>query len=112
MSWLIRDGDVLAAVEAPRRGWQACLHGAVVLRRPAVVHTFSRPAASPLDVAWCVPAALDGGVPGLRVRRITMLSPHRVAVPHVGHGAVVVAPAGSFERWRLHVGDRLEVRGE
>jgi hypothetical protein len=110
MSWLIRDGDVLAAVETPRRGWRSSLQGVVVLRRPAVVHTLTRTGARPLDVAWCAPATLDGGVAALRVRRITTLSPHRVAVPRVGHGAVVVAPAGSFERWRLHVGDKLEVR--
>jgi hypothetical protein len=111
MPWLIRDGDVLAAVEAPRRGWQGTLQGALVLRRPAVLHTLTRPAAGPLDVAWCAPATLDGGVAGLRVRRISRLSPYRVAPPHMGAGAVVVAAGGSFERWRLKVGDRLEVKG-
>lgn len=111
MPWLIRDGDVLAAVEAPRRGWQGSLHGAMVLRRPTVVHTLTRAAGGAFDVAWCVPAKLDGGAPGLRVRRITRLPRYRVAVPHVGPGALVVAAGGSFERWRLKVGDRLEVKG-
>jgi hypothetical protein len=110
MPWLIRDGDVLAAVDAPGRGWRDSLHGVVVLRRPTVVHTLTRPPAKPLDVAWCTPATLDTGLPGLRVRRIAMLSPYRVAAPHIGHGALLVAAGGSFERWRLQVGDRLEVK--
>jgi hypothetical protein len=111
MPWLIRDGDVLAAVEAPHRGWPSSLQGAVVLRRPILVRALAGSAARPLDVAWCAPATLDCGSAGLRVRRIGRLSRHRVAVLHVGHGAMVVAAGGSFERWRLRVGDRLEVRG-
>lgn len=111
MSWLLRDGDVLAAVEDRRRGWQASLQGALVLLGPAVVQTLTPGQARALDVAWCTRAHLDGGRQVLRVRRISMIGPHRVSPPHLGAGGLVVAPAGTFERWRLHVGDCLEVRG-
>jgi hypothetical protein len=107
MSWLLRDGDVLAAVEHRRRGWQASLHGALVLRGPVVVHTLTPTHAVALDVARC---GRDGQA--LRVRRIAVLGRRRVSLPHLGGGGLVVAPAGTFERWRLQVGDRLEVRGE
>ncbi len=109
MSWLIRDGDVLAALEDPRKGWHRTLEGALLLPRPVVVHTLMEAVA--LDVAWCGPADLGADEPGLQVRRIAALAPRRLARPHLGPGALLVAPGGAFERWRLHVGDRLEVRG-
>jgi len=109
MSWLLRDGDVLAAIEDPRKGWQRNLQGAVLFSRPAVVHTLVD--AVDLDVAWCGPATVGDGEPGLRVRRIAALPPRRLARPHIGAGALLVAPAGTFERWHLVVGDCLEVRG-
>jgi hypothetical protein len=112
MPWLLRDGDVLAAVEDRRRGWQAGLQGALVWRGPAVVQTVIPSPARGLDVAWCVPDLLDEGRVGLRVRRMTVVPRRRVAPPHLGRGGLVVAPAGAFERWHLKVGDRLEVRGE
>ena len=111
MSWLLRDGDVLAAVEDRRRGWQASLQGAVVLRGPALVQTLTPGPARGLDVAWCAAVDLEGGRRVLRVRRISVIGPRRVSPPHLGGGGLVVAPAGTFERWRLHVGDCLEVRG-
>jgi hypothetical protein len=110
MSWLLRDGDVLAAIEDPRKGWHRSLQGAMLLPRPAMVHTLVDAVA--LDVAWCGPATGGNGEPGFRVRRIAELPPRRLARPHLGAGALLVAPGGTFERWRLHVGDRLEVRGE
>jgi hypothetical protein len=109
MSWLLRDGDVLAAIEDPRKGWQRNLQGAVLLHRPAVVHTLVD--AVELDVAWCGPATVGTGDPGLQVRRIAALAPRRMARPRLGAGALLVAPGGTFERWRLQVGDCLEVRG-
>ena len=112
MSWLLRDGDVLAAVEERRRGWQANLQGAVVLRGVSLVQTLSPLPARALDVARCKSARLEGGGTALRVRRITVVGPRRLAPPHLGGGGLVVAPAGTFERWRLQVGDCLEVRGE
>jgi hypothetical protein len=112
MSWLLRDGDVLATVEDRRRGWQASLQGALVLRRPALVQTLTPSQARALDVAKCASEDGDGGNGTLRVRRISVVARRRVSVPHLGGGGLVVAPAGTFERWRLQVGDRLEVRGE
>jgi hypothetical protein len=112
MSWLIRDGDVLAAVEERRRGWPASLQGATVLRRPAVVQTLTRSHAGPVDVAWCSTAKFADGQTALQVRRMTTVGRRRVAPPHFGGGGLVVAPAGTFERWRLRIGDRLEIQGK
>jgi hypothetical protein len=112
MSWLLRNGDVLAAVEDRRRGWQASLQGALVWRGPAVVQTLVPSQALALDVAWCAALKLEGGGSALRVKRITVVGRRRLARPHFGGGGLVVAPAGSFERWHLQVGDCLEVRGQ
>ncbi len=84
--------------------------GGVVAAPGGGPHVWSTPSA--LDVAWCGPATVGKGEPGLQVRRIAALPPRRLARPHLGAGAVLVAPGGTFERWRLHVGDCLEVRGE
>jgi hypothetical protein len=111
MSWLLRDGDVLASVEDRRRGWQASLQGALVLRGPTVVQTLTPGHPQALDVAWCARAERNGDRQALRVRRIGVIGPRRVSPPHLGGGSLVVAPAGTFERWGLRVGDCLEVRG-
>lgn len=108
MSWLLRDGDVLAALERRRPGWPKSLTGAMVLRGPALVQTIAH--ATSLDLAWCGDVAADGGTPCLEVRRIACLGPRRMALPHLARGALVVAGRGAFERWRLQVGDRLEIR--
>jgi hypothetical protein len=76
-----------------------------------VVQTLTAGHPQALDVAWCAPADQDGGRPALRVRRIGGIGPRRVLPPHLGGGGLVVAPAGTFERWGLRVGDCLEVRG-
>ncbi len=109
MAWLIRDGDVLAALDARRFGWPSALQGAVILRGPTLVQTLTRPVS--LDVAWCSPAESDDGQERLVVRRIGCLAPRRMARPHLGSRLVVVASQGAFERWHLRVGDRLEIRG-
>jgi uncharacterized membrane protein (UPF0127 family) len=44
------------------------------------------------------------------VLRTSRMRPYRVG-PYVrGAARVVEAQAGSFERWRLHVGDTVELR--
>jgi uncharacterized membrane protein (UPF0127 family) len=109
VAWLVRDGDVLATVEvvdsasARIRGVAAVrdLDGALLMRRPFVLHTFA--SAPPVDVAFC-----DRG---LCVASISSLARHRVARPRPRAASVVVARAGAFERWGLSVGDRLEVKG-
>jgi hypothetical protein len=111
MPWLLREGDVLAAVEDRRKGWQASLQGAVVIEPPAFVQTVTASPDSGLDVAWCRPTELEEGRTGYAVRRMAALPARRWLLPRLGRGALVVAPGGSFERWRLQVGDKLEVRG-
>ena len=108
MSWLIREEDVLAALEQRRRGWKSSLQGAVIVRRPALVQTVA-PAVD-LDVAWCVPAPPKGEESGYVVKHISTVPSRRFTMPRLTAGVLVVAPAGAFERWQLSVGDCLEVR--
>lgn len=109
MPWLLRDGDVLAAIEDRQKGWHHTLRGALILKAPTLVHTLSAPVS--LDVAWCGASVLDTGNRGLLVKRVGAVAPRRLAVPQLA-GALVVATGGTFERWRLNVGDILEIRGE
>jgi uncharacterized membrane protein (UPF0127 family) len=108
MSWLVRDGDVLAVVEvagsaqARRRGLlhRDSFEGALLLRPCRHVHTMGM--RFPIDVAFC-----DAG--GVVLRTVT-LAPWRIS-PVVRHAAFVVeAQAGAFDRWSLAAGDRLELR--
>lgn len=108
MSWLVRDGDVLAAVEvaetakARRRGLlgRSSFAGALVLRPCRHVHTAAMRFA--IDVALC-------DAEGVVLRTVT-LAPWRLS-PIVRRAAFVVeAEAGAFDRWRLVPGDRLELR--
>jgi uncharacterized membrane protein (UPF0127 family) len=108
MSWLVRDGDVLAAAEVAssahdrRRGLlgRESFSGALVLRPCRTVHTARM--RFPIDVAFC-------DTEGVVLRTVT-LAPWRVS-PLVRKAAFVVeAEAGAFERWQLRVGDRVELR--
>jgi hypothetical protein len=109
MAWLLREGDVLAAVdETDRHGLRPALHGAVVKRGLVMVHTFNLPGS--VDLAWCAQGATDTGEPCLEVRRMACLAPRRVGRPLLNGGALIVAEGGAFERWNLHVGDRLEIK--
>jgi hypothetical protein len=108
VAWLVRDGDVLAAVEVvdSRRPGRAVaslkdVEGALLLRRPLVVHTFG--AGLAVDVAFC-----DRD---MAVLSTVCLSRHGLARPRPGAACAVVARAGAFERWGLALGDRLEVEG-
>jgi hypothetical protein len=104
MAWLIREEEVLAALDLGEdRRIGAYPEGAQVLRRPTVVHTLRCP--SGVDVAWCVETA-----DGLQVRHLRVLARHRVALPRPRCPVVVVAGPGAFERWKLRVGDLLTVR--
>jgi uncharacterized membrane protein (UPF0127 family) len=109
VTWLVRDGDVLATAEvaasakARRRGLlgRDDLDGALVLRPCRNVHTFGM--RFPIDVAFC-----DSS--GTVLHTCTM-TPWRVSrvVPRAAF--VVEARAGALDRWRLHAGDKLELRG-
>lgn len=108
MSWLLREGAVLAAIDPVVRGWPDSIQGAVVRRGPVLVHTLRCGAG--LDLAWCIEVSENHGEARLEVRRIASMAPRRVARPHLLAGAVVAAERGAFDRWHLRVGDRLEIR--
>ena len=108
MSWLVRDGDVLAAAEvadtgrARRRGLlgRDDFEGALVLRPCRNVHTACM--RFPIDVAFC-------DAEGVVLRTVSLV-PWRVS-PYVHQAAFAVeARAGAFERWHLRAGDRVELR--
>lgn len=109
-SWLLRDGDVLAAIEPRPRGraWPGAVKGAVLLRSPVFAPVLA--GSLFVDLAWCAPTTLEGRYPGFEVRRTRCALANRLVLARLAPGALVIAPAGSFERWRLRVGDRLEVR--
>lgn len=108
MPWLLRDGDVLAAAEvaathrARRRGLRGRddVDGALVLRPCHSVHTVGM--RFTIDVAFC---DRDG-----IVIKTCCLRPWRLS-PVVARAALAIeARAGAFERWKLRVGDTVEVR--
>lgn len=108
MSWLLRNGEVLASVEVAdtfgRRARGLLGHrsyeGAMVLPRTRSVHTLGM--RFPLDVAIC-----DDDLVVLTVVR---LRPWRMCRPRRGGRVVVEAEAGAFARWNLRPGDHLELR--
>jgi uncharacterized protein len=108
VTWLLRDGDVLAAAEVAdtfaqrtrgllgRDGYE----GAMVLPRTRSVHTAGM--RFPIDVAICDKEMV--------VVDVVRLRPWRMSVPRRGGRTVVEAEAGAFERWGLRVGDKLDIR--
>ncbi len=109
MAWLLREGEVLAALEVadgfvPRlRGLlgRDGVEGALVLPHSRSVHTVGM--RFPIDVAFCD-------------RRLTVIDtvhmrPHRIGRPRLRARYVIEAEAGAFERWRLKPGDQLEIKG-
>jgi uncharacterized membrane protein (UPF0127 family) len=107
--WLVRGNDVLASLEvassraARRKGLlgRDGYEGALLLPRARSVHTLGMRFA--IDVAH-----LDAD---MVVLRFTTMVPWRVGRPLMASRSVLEAEAGSFERWGLTVGDKLEVRG-
>jgi uncharacterized membrane protein (UPF0127 family) len=109
VSWLLCDGNVLAAAEVAdglgartkgllgRTGYA----GAMVLPHTRSVHTVGM--RFTIDVAFC-----DRD---LVVLDVTRVPPFRLALPRRHTRTVVEAQSGAFERWGLTVGDRLELRG-
>ncbi|HEY8526820.1 MAG TPA: DUF192 domain-containing protein [Acidimicrobiales bacterium] len=110
MAWLLRDGEVLASAEIARtrrartRGLlgRDRLEGALVIRPCRSVHTIGM--RFPVDVAFCDE--------DMTVVRVVRLARFRVARPVWRARTVVEAEAGSFARWNLRPGDKLEVKGE
>lgn len=109
MSWLIRDGEVLAAIEVaegfgPRlRGLlgRDGIEGALLLRPARSVHTIGM--RFPIDVAFC-----DRD---LVVLDVVCMGRYRLGRPRFKAHSVIEAEAGAFERWHLVPGDRLELKG-
>jgi uncharacterized membrane protein (UPF0127 family) len=109
MSWLVRDGEVLAAVEIAD-GWRArtrgllgreSIDGALILVPCRQVHTLG--VRFPIDVAFC---QRDG-----RVLHTASLRPWRISRPVLRAAFAVEAESGAIDRWRLRAGDVVEVTG-
>jgi uncharacterized membrane protein (UPF0127 family) len=109
MGWLVRGEDVLAAAEVAvtrrhrRQGLSGRdeLEGVLVLRPCRQVHTFRM--RFPIDVAFC---DRDGFV-----LHVASLRPWRLSRPVPRAYFAIEARAGAFDRWKLVVGDIVEVRG-
>jgi uncharacterized membrane protein (UPF0127 family) len=107
--WLVRDGEVLAALEVAstrgdrRRGLlgKDGFEGGLLLRPARSVHTIGM--RFPIDVAFC-----DGD---FTVLSTICMARYRIGLPRLRARSVIEAEAGAFERWRLRPGDQLEVKG-
>jgi uncharacterized protein len=109
MAWLVRGDEVLAAAEVAvtrRQRRQGLLgreghEGVLVLRPCRQVHSFGMHFA--IDVAFC---DRDGFV-----LHTASLVPWRLTRPVPRAYFAIEAGAGAFDRWKLVVGDIVEVRG-
>jgi len=107
-AWLLRDGEVLAALEVTESREERVvgllkrdgIEGAILIRPARSVHSVGM--AFPIDVAFCTK--------DLEVLRTMSLKPGRMTRPCLRGGCVIEAEAGAFDRWNLRVGDRLEIR--
>jgi uncharacterized protein len=106
--WLLRGGEVLAAAEVAstvaqrtkgllgRTGYD----GALVIHHTSAVHSLGMRFA--IDVAF-----LDRR---LVVIDLTEMKPWRMTLPRVRSRSVLEAERGAFDRWKLQIGDELELR--
>jgi uncharacterized protein len=109
MAWLVRGEEVLAAAEIAvtrklrRKGLLGRQEheGVLVLRPCRQVHSFGMKI--PVDVAFC---DRDGFV-----LHVITLVPWRLSRPVPRAYFAIEAVAGAFDRWKLNVGDIVEVRG-
>jgi hypothetical protein len=107
-AWLLRDGEVLAALEVTESRKDRVqgllerdgIEGAILIRPARSVHSVGM--RFTLDVAFCTKE--------LVVLRTVCLPPGRMTRPCLRGGCVIEAESGAFARWNLHVGDHLEVR--
>ena len=107
MAWLLRDGEVLAALEIAstrnerRRGLlgRDGIEGALLLKPARSVHTIGM--RFPIDVAFCDRE--------LAVVAVRCMRRYRMSRPRLRASCVIEASAGAFDRWGLRVGDRLEI---
>jgi hypothetical protein len=109
MSWLVRDGEVLATVEvaeSPRARGRGLLgrdgiEGAILLEPAKSVHTLGMRFA--IDVAY-----VDAD---MTVLKVVTMKPWRLGLPVHKAAAVIEAEAGAFASWCLTIGDQLEIKG-
>lgn len=105
MGWLLRQGMVLASLEVTGATTRAERRPSAVIGAElrsgtrVVVGRLSKGAG---DLAW-----LDGD---LVVREIGQIGPFGVKLRPRGCATALVADRGAFERWRLELGDQLEIR--
>jgi len=107
-AWLLRDGDVLAALEVTesrKDRMQGLLErtgidGAILIRPARSVHSVGM--LFTLDVAVCTK--------DLVVLRTICMRPGRFSRPSLKGCCVIEAESGAFDRWQLRPGDHLEIR--
>ncbi len=107
-AWLLRDGEVLAALEVAESREERMqglldrdgIAGAILIRPARSVHTIGMQFT--IDVAVC-----DDD---LVVLRTVCLRPGRMTRPSLRGRCVIEAEHGAFDRWGLRPGDRLEIR--
>ena len=107
MAWLLREGEVLAALEvaesfaARSRGLlgRDGIQGALLIRPGRSVHSVGMRFA--LDVAFCTDELL--------VVDTVSLPPFRITRPRLKARCVLEAEAGAFDRWRIRPGDQLSI---
>ncbi len=108
MPWLIRDGEVLAALEIAESRRERTrgllgrdgIDGGLLIRPARQVHSFGMRFA--IDVAFCTR--------DLVVVRAICMPRNRMSRVSLRGNCIIEAEAGAFERWRLRAGDQLEVR--
>ena len=107
-AWLLRDGEVLAAIEVTesrKERTQGLLDrpsiaGAMLIRPARSVHSIGM--RFTLDVAFCTK--------DLVVLRTVCLRRNRFTRPSLKGSCVIEAESGAFDRWKLRPGDQLEIR--
>jgi uncharacterized membrane protein (UPF0127 family) len=110
MAWLLRDGEVLAALDIAEsfpdrlKGLlgRDGIDGALLIRGARSVHTIGMRFA--IDVAFCDSALVV-------IDTVAPMSRYRVGRPRLRARCAIEAEAGAFERWRLRPGDQLEIKG-
>jgi uncharacterized membrane protein (UPF0127 family) len=113
VAWLIREGEVLAALDvadsfaARFRGLRGRdgVEGALLLRPCRSVHTFGM--RFPIDVAFCRRQDADH----LLVLAVVEMARWRLGRPRPRATCVIEAESGAFRRWRLGPGDVVEIKG-
>lgn len=108
MTWLVRDGEVLASCEVAdthrsrSKGLlgRDSIEGVILLTKAKSIHTFGMRFA--IDVAH-----VDRE---MRVCRVATVVPNRLGMPVWRAHGVIEAMAGTFAHWNLRAGDQLEIR--